>query len=409
MHHRLTPPGRRPGARRPMPVATLAIAAVMGFATGLPASALPRTTAAPPLATTLERTLQAMQPRSVLPGYCVAVVDSGGVRYAKGFGYADLAAKRPYTPDTVQPVASLSKPVLAVALMQQVQAGALSLDADVDSELPFALRNPRFASVPITLRQLATHSAGIVDREPFYTQSYAKDTPANFDTKAFLQSYLDAKGAAFSEDNFTKARPGSAYRYSNLGSAAVALAVETKAGTNYRMYTRERIFRPLGMKASGWTPADTEGPQATLYDKGGKPLAPYAFPSYAASGLYSSCTDLGKLLAEMIRGYQGQPGLLSAASYRTMFSPAWPKAQQPKGVRPEDGLDQGLFWQRGEHGELGHNGGDAGITAQMAFNPVTGTGRVLIANIGDGGRPDVAREMANLWQVLGRFEQSPDP
>lgn len=408
MHHRHTPPGRRPGARRPMPAVRLALAALLSLTAGLPASALPRTAAAAG-PTTLERTLQELQPRSVLPGYCVAVVDSGGIRYAKGFGYADLASKRPYTPDTVQPVASLSKPVLAVALMQQVQAGALSLDADVDGVLPFAVRNPRFATVPVTLRQLATHSAGIVDREPFYTQSYGKGSPAAFDTRTFLQAYLDPKGASYREDNFTKARPGTAYRYSNLGSAVVALAVETKAGDSYRMYTRDRIFRPLGMKGSGWTPADAEGPQATLYGKDKKPLAPYAFPSYAASGLYSSCTDLGKFLAEMIRGAQGQRGLLSAASYRTMFSPAWPKGQQPKGARPGDGLDQGLFWQRTERGELGHTGGDAGLTAQMAFNPVTGTGRVLITNISDGDRPDVARELANLWQVLGRFEQSPDP
>jgi len=409
MHDCQTPPGHRPGARRPTSTTVISLAAALSLSIGLPASALPRATAAVATATTLERTLQELQPRSVLPGYCVAVVDSGGVRYAKGFGYADLASRRPYTPETVQPVASLSKPVLAAALMQQVQAGALSLDADVDGELPFAVRNPRFASVPITLRQLATHSAGIADREPFYTQSYGKGTPATFDNKGFLQAYLDPKGASYSDDNFTKARPGTAYRYSNLGSALVALAVETKAGDSYRMYTRERIFRPLGMKASGWTPADTEGPQATLYDKNKKPLAPYAFPAYAASGLYSSCADMGRFLAEMIRGQQGQSRLLSAASYRTMFSPAWPKGQQPRGVRPGDGMDQGLFWQRSEQGELGHTGGDAGLTAQMAFNPVTGTGRVLITNISDGDRPDVARELANLWQVLGKFEQNPDP
>lgn len=408
MQHRQTPPGHGPGAGRFTSTLSMALIALLSLTAGLPASALPRaaTTAGP---ATLERTLQELQPRSVLPGYCVAVVDNGGVRYAKGFGYADLASKRPYTADTVQPVASLSKPVLAVALMQQVQAGALALDADVSSELPFAVRHPRFASVPITLRQLATHSAGIADREPFYTQSYGKGSPASFDTRAFLRAYLDPQGASYSEDNFTKARPGTAYRYSNLGSAVVALAVETKAGENYRMYTRERIFGPLGMKGSGWSPADVEGPQATLYNKGRKPLAPYAFPSYAANGMYSSCTDIGRFLAEMIRGSQGQRGILSAAAYRTMFSPAWPRNQQPKGVRPGDGLDQGLFWQRTERGEFGHTGGDAGLTAQMAFNPVTGTGRVLITNIGDGGRPDVARELANLWQVLGRFEQNPDP
>lgn len=399
------PAGRRPGASHALARrANLVFVAAFALAAGLPAQARPA--GGPP---TLERALMEMQAQSVLPGYCVAVVDGGGVRYAKGFGYADLAARQPYTPDTVQPVASISKPVLAVALMQQVQAGTLSLDADVNGELPFAVRNPHAANVPITLRQLATHSAGIVDREPFYTQSYAKGTPAAFDIKDYLGAYFVPKGASYQDANFIKARPGSTYRYSHLGTALAALAVETRAGMPYRTYTREKIFAPLDMRSTGWSPADTEGPQATLYDKNKKPLPPFAFPAYAASGLYSTCNDVGKFLAAMIRGYQGRPGLLSPASFQTMFASPWPKGQQPKGVRPGDGLDQGLFWQRTDRGELGHTGGDHGLTVQMAFNPVTGTGRVLITNIGDGDRPDVTRELAKVWQAMGKYEQNPEP
>ena len=409
MHvHTMSPArrGRRAGQALAR-TASFALAAVLSLAAGLPAQALPRKAAAS-TPSTLQQALEELQSRSVLPGYCVAVVDGAGVRYAKGFGYADLAGKRPYTPDTVQPVASLAKPVLAVALMQQVQIGALALDTDISRQLPFDVHNPHYAQAPITLRQLATHSSGIVDREPFYTQSYGKGAPASFDTRDFLKAYLVAPGASYNEANFSKTSPGSTYRYSNLVSALVALAVEYKAGSPYRMLTRERIFQKLGMSGSGWTPSDTQGPQATLYDKNKKPLAPYSFPAYAASGMYSSCNDMGKFLAEMISGYTGRAGLLSSASYKTMFGPAWPKGEQPKGVRAGDGLDQGLFWQRTASGELGHNGGDSGVTAQMSFNPATGTGRVLITNISDGDRPDVARELANLWQVLGKFEQNPD-
>ncbi|NKJ21718.1 serine hydrolase domain-containing protein [Dyella sp. SG609] len=410
MHLDTTPPtlpGRSAGHALAR-FSACALAAALSLAAGLPARALPRTAAAT-TPSTLQKALDELQAKSTLPGYCVAVVDRAGVRYAKGFGYADLASKRPYTPDTVQPVASIAKPVLAVALMQQVQIGALSLDTDVSRQLPFDVHNPHYASSAITLRQLATHSSGIVDREPFYTQSYGKGTPASFDTRSLLKAYLEPMGASYNEANFARTAPGSTYRYSNLGSAVVALAVEYKAGSPYRMVTRERIFQKLGMNATGWTPSDTQGPQATLYDKNKKPLAPYSFPSYAASGLYSSCNDVGKFLAEMISGYGGRAGLLSAASYKTMFGPAWPKGEQPKGVRAGDGLDQGLFWQRTAGGELGHNGGDAGVTVQMSFNPTTGTGRVLITNISDGDRADVARELANLWQVLGKFEQNPDP
>lgn len=410
MHLHTTPPaapGRSAGQALAR-ISTFALTAALSLAAGMPAQAARTRNAAAPTASTLQGALDELQQHSVLPGYCVAVVDGAGVRYAKGFGFADLASKRPYTPDTVQPVASIAKPVLAVALMQQVQIGALALDGDISRQLPFDVRNPHYAQSAITLRQLATHSSGIVDREPFYTQSYGKSAPASFDTRDFLKSYLDPRGATYNEANFAKTAPGTTYHYSNLASAVVALAVEYKAGSSYRMVTRERIFQKLGMNGTGWAPSDTQGPQATLYDKNKKPIAPYSFPAYAASGLYSSCNDVGKFLAEMISGSGGRAGLLSAASYKTMFAPAWPKGAQPKGVRAGDGLDQGLFWQRAANGELGHNGGDAGVTVQMSFNPTTGTGRVLITNISDGDRPDVARELASLWQVLGKFEQNPD-
>jgi CubicO group peptidase (beta-lactamase class C family) len=383
-----------------------AVSICLSFCAGAAGAAKPRPE---PAAPTLERALLAMQPKSALPGYCVAVVDGSGVRYAKGFGYADIAQKRPYTADTVQPVASVSKPLIAVALMQQVESKALSLDTDVSTALPFAVHDPHAPSTPITLRQLATHSAGIVDREPFYTQSYVKGGQVSFDDRKLLQSYLDRQGSNYSEANFTKARPGAAYAYSNLGAALAALAVETKSGSTYRAYTRAHIFEPLHMDASGWSPGDSSVTQATLYDAHRMPLAPYTFPSYASSGLYTSCRDLGRFVAAMISGYQGRPGLLSPQGFRDMFAPQWPKKDQPKGVRPGDGLDQGLFWQRTERGELGHTGADSGVAARMSFNPVLGTGRVLITNTGYGDRPEVARELDSLWATLAKYEQNPEP
>lgn len=378
------------------------VSACLGLAAGLPmqAEAQPAT---------LERALQAMQPKSVLPGYCVAVVDGGGVRYAKGFGYADIAQQRPYTADTVQPVGSISKTLIGVAAMQLVESGALSLDADIDGALPLAVRNPGFSAAPITLRQLGTHTSGIVDREPFYTQSYAKGAQPVFDIKTPLRAYLDPKGTHYDPANFIKARPGTTYRYSNLGASLAALMIETKAGTSYRAYTQEHIFDPLRMSATGWAPSEAKGAVATLYDKNRSAIAPYAFPSYPDSGLYTSCADLGRFLAAMIRGYQGQPGLLKPASFRQMFAPQWSKQEQPKGARPGAGLDNGFFWQRLERGEFGHTGGDKGFTTQMAFNPVDGTGRILITNISYGDRKDVVREFDSIWATLAKYEQSPEP
>lgn len=386
--------------------AALVLSVWLTLSIGLPAQAAGKASQGP---VTLERALTAMQARSVLPGYCVAVVDGGGVRYAKGFGYADIAQKRPYTADTPQPVGSISKTLIAVSAMQLVETGALALDADVNTALPFAVRNPGFASVPITLKQLATHTSSIADREPFYSQSYVKGVQTAFDIRTFLQSYLDPKGASYQAANFIKGRPGSTYKYSNVGATLAALMVETKAGTTYRAYTQEHILDPLRMQSSGWSPGEIKQPVATLYDKQRNPIAPYTFPSYPDGGLFTTCNDLGRFLSAMIRGYQGQPGLLKPASFHQMFAPQWPKQQQPRGVRAGSGLDDAFFWQRSVRGELGHSGGDQGVTTEMSFNPITSTGRILITNISDSDRKDVTRELDSIWMTLGKYEQSPEP
>lgn len=97
-----------------------------------------------PANASLDATLASLQARSPLPGFCVAIVDASGVRYAEGFGYADVAAKRPYSANTIQPVASVSKTLIGVALMQAIEDDLVGLDNDVRDVLPFRVANPGF-------------------------------------------------------------------------------------------------------------------------------------------------------------------------------------------------------------------------------------------------------------------------
>lgn len=356
----------------------------------------------------INHALESIQAKSVLPGFCVAIVDGAGVRYSRGFGYANIAQKLPYTADTVQPIASVSKTLIAVSLMQSLEKGYFTLDTDVSSVVPFNVRNPHFPQIPITIRQLATHTSGIIDRDPFYDDSYFKGAQAKFDIKDFLQSYLSPAGNTYNAENFSKERPGEAYEYSNLGATLAALAVETKAGVTYAKYTQTHILEPLHMYASGWSPLETKEVVATLYDKQKEVIAPYSFPSYPDGGLYTSCNDLGKFLTAMIRGNEGKPGILSAASFREMFSAQFPKGGQPKNASPGDGLNGGIIWQRSQLGELGHSGGDPGVTTQIYFNPSTGIGRILLTNMSnpDDDQQDMHQELHAIWVTLARYEQS---
>ena len=356
----------------------------------------------------INQALESIQAKSVLPGFCVAIVDGTGVRYTRGFGFANIAEKIPYTADTVQPIASVSKTLIAVSLLQSVEKGYFTLDTDVSTVVPFHVRNPRFPQIPITIRQLATHTSSIIDRDPFYGDSYFNGAQTKFDIKDFLQAYLTPGGTTYSVGNFSKERPGFAYEYSNLGATLAALAVETTARTSYAKYTQTHILEPLHMYASGWSPLETKGVVATLYDKHKEVIAPYSFPSYADGGLYTSCSDLGKFLAAMIKGYEGKPGILSATSFHEMFSAQFPKGGQPKNASSGEGLNEGIIWQRSQRGELGHSGGDPGVTTQIYFDPSTGMGRILLTNMSDfdDDQKDMNQELHSIWVALAKYQQS---
>src|SRR5687768_14014428 len=78
-------------------------------------------------------------------------------------GFADLAAKRPVTPDDPVRVASVSKLVVAIGLLRLVEQGKLNLDADVSKTLGWKLHNPAFPHTPITLRLLLSHRSSLTD------------------------------------------------------------------------------------------------------------------------------------------------------------------------------------------------------------------------------------------------------
>jgi CubicO group peptidase (beta-lactamase class C family) len=97
------------------------------------------------------------------PGAVVVVVTRDATVFAKGYGFQDLDAKRPFTADaTLVRPGSISKLFTGIAVMQLVDAGLLDLDHDVNGYIDFAIPVPE-GGVPVTLRRLLTHRAGFED------------------------------------------------------------------------------------------------------------------------------------------------------------------------------------------------------------------------------------------------------
>ncbi len=98
-----------------------------------------------------------------IAGAVVTVVDDGAVVFSKGYGDADVAARRPMSHDTLVRIASVAKTFTALAVMQLVESGKLDLDRDVNDYLDFTAP-PLPGHSPLTLRRLLSHQSGFEDR-----------------------------------------------------------------------------------------------------------------------------------------------------------------------------------------------------------------------------------------------------
>lgn len=348
----------------------------------------------------LDRELAALQVGSHVPGFCVVMFDADHMIYEKGFGFADLAARRPYTVTTVQPIGSISKTLIGMALMKGVERGWFGLDDDINTILPFPVRNPAFPDRPITLRQLATHTSGIVDRETVYAAGYVPGDRNPLRIDAFLKSYFSKDGKTYSKRNFAATAPGSTYAYSNIGATLAAYAVELKAGESYADFTRKTFLQPLGMTSSGWTDAETGADHATLYGEKLKPYPLYTLATYPDGGLRTSCTDLARLVTAVLKGRAGEDGILKASAIAALLKPEFAAGEIPAGLSAKE-PNQGIFWQYRREGTIGHFGGDPGVTTFMGIDPKTNIGRIVLANAGgEEALRAYGGELAAIWRAV---------
>ena len=166
-----------------------------------------------------------------VPGASLLVLQDGEARVHRGYGRSDLEQGVEAGAATNYRLASVSKQFTAAAILLLAQDGKLAIDDRVRKWLPSL---PPAADA-ITLRQLLTHTSGLLDYEDLMTEPYAGQI-------------RDAGVLALLEQEDRLQFPaGSAYRYSNSGYALLALVVERASGMSFPDFLRSRIFLPLGM------------------------------------------------------------------------------------------------------------------------------------------------------------------
>lgn len=334
----------------------------------------------------LEEMVAEEMDRQHIPALSMLIFRQDAVLYEKCFGYANLRNQVSLAPDHMFLIASISKVITGVALLQLYENGRLDLDDPVSDYLPFAVNVPG-SNTAVTFRMLLTHSSAIADNDDVLDQHYFYNQDPPGSLRDFLQGYLVPGGADYDENkNFHDFEPGSAHEYSNVGSALVGLLVEEIAGIDFNTYCKDSIFAPLGMAHTSWRLGEITQTIVTPYDyrkRENQAIRHYTNTDYPNGGLRTTTRDLHKLAAMLgNRGLFGSARLLESATVTEMIT-----SQLPDIADEAVGLH--MFEMNAEYGLWGHDGGEQGVATTMAFHPTSQLGVIIFTNQGEADLDDM--------------------
>ena len=265
-----------------------------------------------------------------IAGAVVTVVKDGQVIAARGYGYADIAKRKPVDPATTlfRP-GSTSKLVTWTAVMQQVEAGKLDLDRDVNAYIDFRIppRNGR----PVTLRQIMTHTGGF--------EEVSKNVIV-YDPK--IQAPLDVYLKDWVPTRIFDA--GTTPDYSNWATALAGYIVQRVSGVPFDDYVERRIFAPLGMRMSSFRqplPKALQPYMATGYERASEPAKSFEFVGPAPAGSLSSTgLDMARF---MISHLDKARGLLKPETAAMMHDSPLDKVDPTSLIPPLNRMELGFF------------------------------------------------------------------
>lgn len=356
-----------------------------------------------------------------VPGMAVGLAKDGRLVFARGYGFADVEEETPVQPDSLFRIASVSKPITAVAILRLVEEGRLSLDdhafrilADLDPPQG-ATPDPRLFD--ITIEHLLTHTAGFgIDQlgiDPQFglhqiaAEALGVPRPASAST---LVRYMIGETLLFD--------PGTQYRYSNFGYNVLGRVIEEITGQEYETFVREEILMPMGIlhMQIGRTRVSDRAPGEVSYygsSSGGETSVfsdegPVAWPDGrwyleamdAHGGWITSAIDMMRF-ATHVDGFSPPGDALAADTLESMT------ARPSLAIWESSSWWYGLGWSVNEHGTWWHNGSLDGTTAILVRTD-TGLSWFVAANYRPwlwGPFNSALDDM--MWDAIGRVSDWP--
>lgn len=300
-------------------------------------------------------------------GSVVVVVKDGRILLQKGYGYSDLATRKPVDPaSTLFRPGSVSKLFTWTAVMQLVEQGKIDLDKDINTYIDFTI--PPYQGKPVTMRNIMTHTSGM---EEVIRGLIANNEQEIAPLDATLKHWIPERVYA----------PGSTPAYSNYATALAGYIVERLSGEPFDQYIAKHIFAPLQMRHSSFS-QPLQKDLMPLVSKGyktasdGKPQ-PYEYINLAPAGsLASTGADMGNfMIAHLQEGAFGEGRILRAETARVMHGSG------QDSIKPLNRMMLGFYETTANgHRAIAHGGDTQWFHSDLQLFPDDGIGIYVSTN-----------------------------
>ena len=321
---------------------------------------------------------------AVTAGQCAGMAAGftvkGEILWMGSAGARDLKQGETFEPQTLTRIASITKPMTAVAVLQLFEQGKISLDEPIQTYLPDF---PRKQAGEITVRHLLQHASGI----PGYESGKERENKIHY---ANLQDAM-----RIFQDRDLLQSPGQAFHYSTYGYVVLGLLIEQVSGMDYASYLQKNIWEPAGMLDTGIEQfgQEYEGKSALYHLRSGKKIKATKPTDLSdripGGGVYSNVEDLLKFGQAIM-----DQKLLKAATLSMMW--------EDSGLK-QSGNAYGMGWylygKNPRYGQVyGHNGAQTGASSFLMLLPEQETAIVVLSNT-SGAMQAVSNICIKLFDV----------
>ncbi|WP_444941449.1 serine hydrolase domain-containing protein [Microbulbifer sp. ZKSA004] len=348
----------------------------------------------------LSKEFETLRVEADVPGMAIGAAIYGEPVYEEGFGFANKLRRTPVTPSTIFQIASVTKPITALAVMEIAEKHAVDLESTVDLGPGSHLVSPHHPSKEITLIQLLTHTSSIQDGMYYEVDFRTPGQDSEMELSELLEGILLENGKYYSANkSFLKSAPGEQWSYSNIGYNLLGHWAEQQSELNFKDWTKNNFFELLEMDHTFWTIADTHGlevatPYQALSDGQLVAVAQSSTPGYPAAMLRSTISDMTKFFGAVANSgvFMGK-AISSDRVLQEVFS-----ERSIRGI-PDHLENQFVAWNSYNYkgrSYLSHFGGNIGVFTAAYVAPETGLALVILTN------RNAERPQINMFQEISR-------